>query len=132
MRPFTAVLAILSLGCASTAPTAGESAALGQWGGTVVSLSLTESGGTLSYQCGNGTIDGRWTVDADGGFHGAGQHFFGGGPLPESGRTPHQASYRGRIEGDRFTLSVDLGHMEQTLGPYTMTRGGHQVTELCL
>jgi len=124
---YAALILPLALACSS--PTAPE--AEGVWGGTEVSLELTSSGGTLAYLCGTGTID-SWTVDADGRFAATGLHYFGGGPVPPQGRPPHPARYAGRVEGDRFTLSVHLTDLGQTLGPYRLVRDGPPVLELCV
>lgn len=132
MRLRLAAISLILLGCSSTTTPEPEPEAVGQWGGREASLVLAHSGGALSYQCGHGTIDGTWTVGSDGSFLGAGQHFFGGGPLPAEGRQPHPASYEGEVAGDRFTLVVTLTDLAQTLGPFQLARGGDSVTELCL
>jgi hypothetical protein len=103
----------------------------GAWGGPEVSLLLSDTGGTLSYLCGAGTINGGWTVSRGGEFAGVGQHFFGGGPIPPEGRPPHEALYTGRLQGDRLRLSIALPALQQTLGPYTLVRDGPAVQELC-
>lgn len=122
------LLLITVLACnAPTAPTME-----GAWGGTQASLVLSRSGGTIQYQCGNGTIDGDWTVSADGTFAGTGEHYFGGGPEPVGGRTPHPAQYTGQVNGSEFTLTVVLTDLSDTLGPFELVRDGPIVTELCL
>jgi hypothetical protein len=111
-------------------PTAPEPA--GRWGGPDVSLLLAKSGGTLTYTCGAGTVDSGWTVRAAGRFSGAGQHFFGGGPVPPQGHPPHPAVYAGRLTGDQLVLTVTLTDLQQVLGPFTLRRGGPPVAELCV
>jgi hypothetical protein len=120
--------ALLAIGCSSlTAPEI-----VGEWGGTEASLALTRLGGTVSYACGAGTIDSTWTLTPAGQFEASGQHFFGGGPVPAEGRTPHPALYHGDLEGDHLTLSVTLLDLDQTIGPFHLVRGGPPVTEICL
>ena len=116
------------LACAS--PIAPE--AEGVWGGPTASLVLSRAGGTLSYSCGSGTMDSTWSVSADGRLTGAGQHFFGGGPLPSGGRPPHPARYHGRIDGTVMTLTVTITDLGQILGPFALVRGGPPVQEICL
>lgn len=123
-----AVLLVLAVAC--SAPTAPEPE--GTWGGTEASLTLSRSGGTLGYPCGAGSIDSSWSIDSGGRFTATGQHYFGGGPVPITGRPPHQARYTGRVDRDEFTLTVTLVDLSQVLGPFHMTRGGPAVSEICL
>lgn len=116
-----------SLACSSpTAPSAE-----GAWGGETVSLSLSRSGGVLTYQCGAGTIDPGWTLSREGHLTGTGQHFFGGGPVPPQGRVPHPAQYAGGVSGSAMFLTVTVTDVGQTLGPFILLRGGPEVHELC-
>jgi len=128
MRISTLVLLPMALACVS--PTAPD--ALGTWGGQDASLVLTMSGGQVSYACGSGTIDSAWTLSRAGQFVGSGQHFFGGGPVPPQGRSPHPARYIGQVQGDQLTLTVTLTDLSQTLGPFHLVRGGPTVVELCV
>ena len=122
---FVPLLAVI--GC--TSPTA--PAVAGNWGGTQASLILARSGGTVSYQCGAGTIDSTWSLTTDGRFAGTGLHYFGGGPVPVQGRPPRPARYEGQVDGDVLTLTVVLTDAGQTLGPFRLLRGGPVVRELC-
>lgn len=122
-------LVLLSLVLACSSPTA--PAVLGSWGGSEASLDLTVHGGSLAYTCGAGTIDSAWTLNAAGQFHGSGQHFFGGGPVPPQGHPPHPARYTGQLDGGIFTLTVTLSDLNQILGPFQLVRGGPPVQELC-
>ena len=123
-------LPLLAIVLACSSPTAPM--AEGDWGGTSASLSLSRSGGVLSYACGTGTMDSAWVLSPDGLLSGAGQHFFGGGPLPSQGRPPHPTAYSGRIEGNVLVLTVTLTDLGQTLGPFRMLRGGPKVYEMCV
>ena len=128
--PWCRVLPLLAVLAACSAPTAPE--AQGGWGGPDASLSLSRAGGVLSYACGAGTMDATWTVSRDGQLTGTGQHFFGGGPVPSEGRAPHPARYSGRIDGDTLVLTVTLTDLGQTLGPFSLVRGGPMVQEVCV
>ena len=127
MRRLTPLLALL-LSCSSPAAPEAE----GTWGGADASLTLTRSGGALSYACGAGTVDPGWTIDASGRFTATGVHYTGGGPVPISGRPPHPAAYTGQVRGDAFVLTVTLSDLAQTLGPFRMVRGGPAVIEVCV
>lgn len=122
------VMLPLAVGC--YAPTAPEAA--GTWGGTEASLVLTSGGGTVSYPCGDGTIDSSWSLSGAGAFVATGQHFFGGGPVPVGGQPPHPARYSGEVQGNDFTLTVTLTDLSETLGPFHLVRGGPAVQERCL
>lgn len=130
MRPahmlFAAALAL----AACSSPTAPD--AVGTWGGTEASLTLSLAGGTVGYACGAGRIGAGWTLDAAGRFAATGVHYFGGGPVPAPGPTPHPARYSGVVSGDRFVFTVTLAETGQTLGPFHMVRGGPPVDLLCL
>ena len=128
--PCSRLLPLLALMFACATPTAPD--VLGVWGGPDASLSLSRTGGVLSYACGAGTMDANWTLSRDGQLAGTGQHFFGGGPVPPGGRAPHPARYSGRIEDDTLFLTVTLTDLGQTLGRFTMLRGGPQVHEVCV
>ncbi len=119
----------LAAGCASAT---GPTAVVGQWGGAQASLVLTRAGGTISYLCGSGTIDSTWTLTADGLFAATGEHFFGGGPVPAGGSTPHPATYAGQVDGDHLTLTVTVTDLKTTLGPFVLVRGGPLVHQLCV
>ncbi len=121
------VLALLAACASPTAP-----AVIGEWGGTEASLTLTASGGTVSYACGAGTIDPGWTLSKSGRFSATGQHYTGGGPAPLGGRPPHPARYAGQVTGDMLTLTVTLLDLDATLGPFRLERGGPPVHELCV
>jgi len=106
--------------------------ALGTWGGQEASLTLSVAGGALDYPCGSGHIAPGWTLDDTGGFSATGVHYFGGGPVPVPGPTPHPALYAGVVRGDRFDFTVTVVDLGQTLGPFHMVRGGPPVFLRCL
>lgn len=128
MRFRGVLFTILIVACSSLT----ESDLVGQWGSEQASLVLQRSGGTVSYQCGAGTVDSAWTIGADGDWLATGQHYFGGGPDPVGGRPPHPARYDGHLTGAGLDFTVTLPDLEQTLGPYHLTRNGPAVSQVCL
>jgi hypothetical protein len=124
---FSLALSAMLAACTSLT----DAGVAGQWGSTQASLVLQRSGGTVSYQCGFGTVDARWSLNADGQWLATGQHFFGGGPDPIEGRPPHPARYSGQLVGDQLDFTVTLTDLGQTLGPFHLTRGGPTVSEMC-
>lgn len=132
MRPARRDLVLLPflLVACSTTPTA--TSVVGAWGGTSASLVLQADGGQVTYLCGAGTIDAGWSVAPDGAFTATGRHYYGGGPVPIEGRTPHPATYLGHIDGDRMTLTVTVIDSNATLGPFELVRNGSVVHEVCV
>jgi hypothetical protein len=131
MRPLGLTLfALVALGIGCSSPNAPT--ALGEWGGQEASLTLTSSGGTVAYLCGTGTIDSGWTISDGGQFASSGWHYFGGGPVPPGGRTPHPAQYSGQVDGLSLTMTVWVTDLKQALGPFHLMRGGPAVQELCV
>jgi hypothetical protein len=108
------------------------SGVVGTWGGESASMVLEPGGGQVTYLCGSGTVDPGWTVTPDGTFIATGVFYFGGGPAPSQGRTPHPATYLGHIQGDAMTLTVTVPDSNLTLGPYKLMRNGPLVTEACV
>ncbi|MCG6989427.1 MAG: hypothetical protein LJF06_14790 [Gemmatimonadetes bacterium] len=123
------LLSFLLTACATT-PTAPS--VVGTWGGTSASLVLQPGGGRVMYLCGAGTIDAGWHVAPDGTLTATGEHYFGGGPMPVGGWTPHPATYVGHIDGDRMTLTVTVTDTNTTLGPFELVRNGPAVHEICV
>ena len=123
-------IALLPLVVSCASPTAPVVA--GTWGGTQVSLALDRSGGALTYPCGTGTIDSTWTLSETGVFAASGRHFLGGGPVPPQGSPPHPARYDGQVNGAVLTLTVTVLDLNETLGPFTLVRGGPPVHEMCV
>lgn len=105
---------------------------VGDWGSSQAHLDLTLSGGTVQYQCGMGTIDSGWALNPDGSWLATGKHYLGGGPVADSGRSPHAALYSGRFIGDRLDFRVFVPDVGDTLGPFNLVRNGPGVSEICL
>ena len=129
MRPWIGCVGVVIAALACESPIAPE--AVGAWGGTSASLTLSRAGGTVQYQCGAGSIAPGWRLSESGVFAATGQHFFGGGPVPIGGRPPHPAEYSGTIIGNVFVLTVTVTDVPATLGPFRLERDGPIVTELC-
>lgn len=105
----------------------------GQWGGPHISLLLQGGLGSIEYDCASGTIDTPMIPAPDGRFTATGTHRPGQGGPVRVGQifTSHRATYSGRVEKDRMTLS---GRLEDgtVLGPFTLTRGAPGELLRCL
>jgi hypothetical protein len=112
-----------------------------------VRLDVTESGATIEYDCGHGTIDERIVPDADGRFDVRGT-FEGetGGPAKDisavdengnvtskgAGGVGQAARYTGRITGQTLTLTVTLAETGGRVGTFTLKRGAAARLFKCL
>ncbi len=128
MRMAAALVALVALACRT--PTAPE--ALGVWGGQEASLVLADSGGSMSFACGASTVASGWSIGPDGQFSAIGQYYFGGGPVPPGGTSPHPARYTGLVQGNVFTVTITLTDLSETLGPFNMIRNGPPVVQRCV
>jgi hypothetical protein len=113
---------------------ANQTILLGAWGGDHVGLLLTESGGTLEYDCAHGAIDQPFVTDSAGRFQLAGTHTREhGGPIRKDQKPDtHPARYTGSVEGDTMTLTVTLTDSNEVLGTFTLTRGRPARVVKCL
>ncbi len=117
-----AAICILAAACAGGVT---EPDATDEWGAPHLALVLTESGGTLEYDCAHGTIDAGWTISSEGRLIGAGEHFQEhGGPIAEDEVIePRPASYVGLLRGDDLRLTITLTDSAQVLGTFDLRRG---------
>jgi hypothetical protein len=121
---------MLSLSPLAGAPAApaddGPAVANGPWGGLGVSLSVSDSGAEVEFDCAHGTIRGPLRLDAEGRFDLPGVFVRERpGPVREGapGGAEEPARYRGRAHGDTLTLEAFLPGPGRTVGPYTLERG---------
>ena len=123
----------IAAGCSGAVATPTDGAPLtGEWNGLHASLTLTESGGSIEYDCAHGGLRAPVAPDAAGQFTVAGVHFRDhGGPI-RIGEVPDStpARYVGRVQGDQLTLRVLVG--PDTLGPFSLRRGGESRLMRCL
>ena len=93
---------------------------VGDWGGVHAALSLTPTGGTITYDCGNGVVSGPLVPDDAGNFDVRGVHMRGHGGPVRIGEVPDSvpARYVGRVDDRRMSLRVAVG--ADTLGPFQL------------
>ena len=129
-----ALLAFLAgAACLAAAGGGSRRTSSGSWGATGIHLEVTDSGGTLEYDCAHGTIFEPLVLDSDGRFDVKGRHFREhGGPVRENERNEGIAvRYVGRISGDTMTLTV-RPEAGEPIGNYTLTRGQTGRIRKCL
>ncbi|HVR80914.1 MAG TPA: hypothetical protein VHF02_02315 [Luteimonas sp.] len=105
---------------------------IGNWGGAHVTLTLTDSGGRIEYDCASGTLDAAIRPDADGAFSVNGHHVSEHGGPVRVGEVPDTspAVYVGTAAGGRMTLRIRTG--QTTLGPFVLTRDAPAQLLKCL
>jgi hypothetical protein len=127
----TGVVATLACTAVGSSPSEGAPV-LGRWGGPHAALTLTDSGGTIEYDCAHGGFGAPVRLDRAGRFEIAGVHVREhGGPI-RVGEVPDSlpARYAGRVRGDRMTLRVLVS--ADTLGPFELRRGAEPQLFKCL
>jgi hypothetical protein len=82
----------------------------GQWGGDRAIMMLTDKGGQISYDCGQGSIDGGIRLDAKGSFQAKGRHeeYMSGPQHADMAPMLKPATYRGSVTGKMLTLRVRI------------------------
>lgn len=116
-----------------TAPDDGSRVRTGVWGGESVRLDVTDSGGTVEYDCAHGTINDAMTLDERNRFALSGWHVQeSGGPIADGELPRRAASYRGQVDGDIMTLTVTFTDGTPSLGPFTLTYGKAGRLRKCL
>jgi hypothetical protein len=119
----------------------------GEWGGRHISLTVTEKGAAIEYDCGHGTIDARVELGSDGRFdvHGTHEDETGGPPseisaVDEGGKAispdtsaknRRPARYTGRVEGRTLTLTVTRADDGSAFGKFVLTKGASARLNKC-
>ncbi len=120
-------------GCTTTgALPSGGAPIIGRWGGAHAGLTLTELGGTISYDCAHGGLDAPVVPDGSGRFDVGGVHVREHGGPVRVGEVPDSlpARYVGQVSGDRMGLQVFVG--ADTLGPFELQLGATPQLVRCL
>jgi hypothetical protein len=108
--------------------------ASGTWGGTGIGLEVTDSGGTLEFDCAHGSIDEPLLLDAGGRFDAKGrfarEH---GGPVREGEKENSQPiRCTGSVSGDEMTLVLTPEGGDTPIGTYALVHGRHPRIRKCL
>ena len=112
--------------CACTTSSVGSndgSPITGSWAGAHVALTLTETNGTINYDCAHGGLSEPIAPNGAGRFDVRGVHVREHGGPVRVGEVPDSlpARYVGEVKGSRMTLRVVVGL--DTLGPFELQRG---------
>jgi hypothetical protein len=94
------------------------------WGGEHIELHLTKAGGTVEFDCANGTIAKPVTVDSQGRFHVSGTYTRESpGPTMREGNPSAGATYSGSIVGGTMRLHIVAGTNKEVVGDFVLIRG---------
>jgi hypothetical protein len=105
----------------------------GTWGGTGVALQVTESGGTVDYDCAHGTISEPLVLGDGGRFDVKGLHYREhGGPVREGENGGQPVRYIGQVTGDIMTLTIRPADGGEAIGTHELTRGRAGRIRKCL
>jgi hypothetical protein len=131
MRPSARTTLLLAASAALVAfcsPTAADGANVpaGEWNGQHIALSVTASGATVEFDCAHGTINGTLTLDANNHFavNGTFVREHGGPTREDEASKGVPASYTGTLKDDTLTVTVELTDSKESVGVFTLTRGG--------
>ena len=137
-RAVLAIVAGLALAtwtsCQSSSDSPSPISLTGVWGGEHITLTVTETGSRLEFDCAHGDIPGKLTPDASGMFATPGvfvrEH---GGPIRE-GESPdaHPAMYVGTVTAATLRLTVRLTETNEMVGTFSLIQGSQGRVLKCL
>jgi hypothetical protein len=106
----------------------------GVWGGDHVSLTVTETGSHLEFDCARGDIPGALAADTEGAFAAAGTYVREhGGPIRDDEMPDaHPALYGGTVMSATMRLIVRLTDTNEVIGAFTLTRAAPGRVVKCL
>jgi hypothetical protein len=122
------------IGCQSSPESPSPISLSGVWGGDHITLTVTETGSRLEFDCAHGDIPGRLTPDASGMFATPGvfvrEH---GGPIRE-GESPDAlpAMYLGTVTAATLRLTVRLTESNEVVGTFNLIQGSQGRVFKCL
>ena len=110
-----------------------RSVALGTWGGQHIRMIVTANGATIEYDCAQGAVTGKLTLDAERKFSITGSHMREGpGPIRIGVTRPNRpARFDGHVNGDEMSLSVVLTDTNESIGDFILRRGSEGRLRKC-
>jgi hypothetical protein len=110
-----------------------RSVTLGTWGGQHIRMIVTANGATIEYDCAQGSIASKLTLDAERKFSLNGSHMMEGpGPIRIGiTRQGRPARFDGQVNGDEMSLSVVLTDSNESIGDFILRRGSEGRLRKC-
>ena len=84
---------------------------------------MTQQGGTLEFDCAQGTISEPLVLDAVGRFRAKGTFQTGGGPVRRDQKPGRDVVYTGTVEGDTMQLELTLTEDKGSPEKFTLVHG---------
>ena len=105
----------------------------GEWGGEHIGMQVNEDGADIEYDCANGRINQRITLDKNGKFELTGTYTIErGGPVREDKPQPtYSARYAGIVKDKTMTLTVTLIDNKKDVGTFTLTHAARARVMKC-
>jgi|ERR1700752_110829 len=96
----------------------------GEWGGSHISMNVSERSAKIEYDCASGEILGPLTIDSDGKFHlhGTFTRERGGPVRSDDTAKAETATYSGTIKGNTMTLTMKLSDSDES-ETFTLEKG---------
>lgn len=123
----------LTYGCTTSGTLSNGGAPItGRWGGPHIDLMLTNTGGTIAYDCAHGGLNAPVVPDGGGNFDVPGVHVREHGGPVRVGEVPDSlpGRYVGQVSRDRMKLRVFVG--ADTIGPFELQSGAAPQLVRCL
>lgn len=97
----------------------------GVWGGQHIRLEVTDSGGSLEYDCAQSTIDEPIILDSKGNFDVKGKYSpEHAGPVRRNEEgAGYSVTYTGKVKDGEMTLTITNPDKKETIGSFNLTRG---------
>ena len=114
--------------------TSTKNAVHGSWGGADIALEVTNEGIDINFDCAHGHIDESIVPDSEGNFSVKGTYVREhGGPMrsDENANSLH-AVYKGKVTGDKMTLTLTFPDGTEDVGPFTLERGKEPRIHKCM
>jgi len=118
--------ALLIISTASAKPRRMKHLQTGDWGGNHIRLHITDGGAEVEYDCAHGRINGPLTLDSRGRFSWRGAHNLErpGPTRADDTGNAQSVIYTGWVKGDAMNLTVKRSGTNESIGTFTLTRGG--------
>lgn len=106
----------------------------GSWGGEHMALIVSDTGATIEYDCGAGTVTGPLMLDGSGNFDWRGVQYPGHGGPSRADEVPdaHPSRYTGRATSDQISIAVSVLDAAAPAQTFTLRRGATARLFRCL
>jgi hypothetical protein len=99
--------------------------AKGDWGGTGIAMTVTDTGGSIQFDCADGTITSELRMKNDGSFRAEGTLTRNGPGPVRTDQTPvgRAVIFKGKVNGKSMSITMTDAKTGERLGEYVATHG---------